>query len=46
MGLPEELYCAMLEVGYCAKKHKVPGPLADTMVSVAQMSLELWRRDV
>jgi hypothetical protein len=45
MGLPEELYCAMLEVGYCARRHKIPGPLAKTMIDVAHTSLDLWRRD-
>ena len=45
MGLPEELYSAMLEVGHCAHRHKIPGPLAHTMVDTAQKSLELWRDD-
>ena len=45
MGLPEELYLAMLEVGHCAHRQKVPGPLAHTMIDIAQKSLELWRRD-
>ena len=45
MGLPEELYSAMLEVGHCARRHKIPGPLAHTMVDTAQKSLELWRDD-
>ena len=45
MGVPEELYSAMLEVGHCARRHKIPGPLAHTMVDTAQKSLELWRRD-
>ena len=45
MGLPEELYFAMLEVGHCARRHKIPGPLAHTMVDTAQKSLELWRDD-
>ena len=44
MGLPEELYSAMLEVGHCARRHKIPG-LAHTMVDTAQRSLELWRDD-
>ena len=42
MGLPEELYSAMLEVDHCARRHKIPG-LAHTMVDTAQRSLELWR---
>ena len=45
MGLPEELYSAMLDLGHCARRHKIPGPLARTMVDVAQKCLELWRRD-
>ena len=45
MGLPEELYFAMLEVGHCARRHNIPGPLAHTMVDIAQKSLELWRND-
>ena len=45
MGLPEELCCAMLKVGHCARNHKIPGPLAHTMIDIAQKSLELWRRD-
>ena len=45
MGLPEELYSAMLEVSHCARRHKIPGPLAHTMIDIAQKSLELWRQD-
>ena len=45
MGLPEELYFAMLEVGYCARRHKIPGPLACTLIDTAQKSLDLWRQD-
>ena len=45
MGHPEELYFAMLEVRHAARRHKIPGPLAHTMVDIAQKSLELWRRD-
>lgn len=45
MGLPEELYFAMLEVGHCARRHKIPGSLACTMIDVAQKLLEFWRRD-
>ncbi len=45
MGLPEELFSVMLEVGLCARRHKIPGPLAFTMIDIAQKSLELWRRD-
>ena len=45
MGLSEELYSAMLEVGHCARRHKIPGPLAHTLIDIAHKSLELWRRD-
>ena len=45
MGLPEELYSAMLMVGYCARRHKIPGPLAQTMIDTARHSLDLWRQD-
>ena len=45
MGLPEELYSAMLEIGFCAQRHKIPGPLAHTMIDIAQKSLDVWRRD-
>ena len=45
MGLPEELYLALLEVGLCARHHKIPGPLTHTMIDVAQKLLELWQRD-
>ena len=38
MGLPEE-------VGHCACRHKIHGPLAHTMIDIAQKSLELWRQD-
>ena len=41
MGLPEELYYAMHEVGHCAHCHKIPSPLAHTMIDIVQMSLEL-----
>ncbi|GFR59457.1 hypothetical protein ElyMa_001794800 [Elysia marginata] len=45
MGLPEELYFAMLEVGHCARRHKIPGSLSHIMIDIAQTLLELWRRD-
>ena len=45
MGFPEELYSAILEVGQWARRHKISGPLAHTMIDIAQKSLELWRRD-
>ena len=43
--LADELYLAMLEVGHAARRHKIPGPLAHTMIDIAQKSLELWRQD-
>ena len=45
MGLPEELYFAMLDVGHQTRRHKIPGPLARTMINTAQNSLEDWRDD-
>ena len=45
IGLPKELYFAMLGVGWQAKRHKLPGPLARTMIDVAQKSLDLWQQD-
>ena len=45
MGLPEELYFAMLEVGHCARRHKIPGSLAHAMINGAQNYLEIWRKD-
>jgi len=45
MGHPEELYIAMLEVGHCARHHKIPGPLAYALIDSAQKSLDLWQRD-
>ena len=44
-GLPEELYYAMLGVGYEARRHKIPGHLAGNMVDIARKSLDLWRGD-
>ncbi|MEW8237047.1 MAG: hypothetical protein AB2727_02540 [Candidatus Thiodiazotropha taylori] len=41
----DELYLAMLEVGHAARRHEIPGPLAHTMIDVAQKTLELRRRD-
>ena len=43
--LADELYMAMLGVGHCARRNRVPGPLARTMIDTAQKSLDLWRRD-
>ena len=35
----------MLDAGHTARRHKIPGPLANTMIHIAQNSLKLWRRD-
>ena len=43
--LADELYYAMIEVGDCARRNQMPGPLARTMIDTAQKSLALWRRD-
>ena len=40
MGLPEELYFAMLEVEHSARRRKIRGPLAGSMIDIAQKSLE------
>ena len=45
MCLSEDLYSTMVEVGNCARRHKIPGPLADAMISAAQNSIDLWRSD-
>ena len=45
MGLPEELYSAMLEVSHCARHHKVLRPLAYTMIDIAPKVLNLCQRD-
>ena len=42
MGLTEELYCAMIEVGYFANKNKALILLAKTMIDIARHSLEDW----
>ena len=36
--LADELYLAMLEVGHATRRHKIPGPLAHTMIDIAQNS--------
>ena len=41
----DELYNAVLEAGHAARRHKISGPLAHTMIDIAQNSLELWRRN-
>ncbi|KAK3774262.1 hypothetical protein RRG08_050767 [Elysia crispata] len=41
MGLPEELYFAILSVGHSARRHKIPGFRA--VIDIAQTSLEIWR---
>ena len=43
--LANELYLAMLEVGHEAHRHKIPGPLAHTMIDITQKLLELWPQD-
>ena len=44
-NFPPDFFSVMLEVGHCASHHKIPGPLAHTMIDIARKSLELWRRD-
>ena len=41
----DELYNGMLDAGHTARRHKIPGPLAHTMIDIAQNLLELWRGD-
>lgn len=43
--LADELYNAMLEAGHKARREKIHGPLAHTMIDMVQNSLKLWRRD-
>ena len=43
MTIFDELYCAMVEVGACARRNKIPGPLR-TLIDTAQKLLDLWRR--
>ena len=45
MGLSEELYFAMIEVGICARRCKIPGSIVNTMIGTSQNLLEIWRRD-
>lgn len=42
MGLAEELYYAMLDVGYTAKRYKIP-ELPEHMISTARKCLPIWR---
>lgn len=44
MGIPEELYFAMLEVGYCARRYALHD-LSRSMIDTAHRSLEIWRSD-
>ena len=37
--LANEHYLTMLEIGHAARRHKIPGPLARTMIDIAQKSL-------
>ena len=43
--LADELYLAMLEVGHAVRRHKIPDPLAHTMIDIAQKSPELCRQE-
>ena len=45
MGLAEELYFALIDVGYTARRCKIPGPLSQTMIRTARDWLEVWRED-
>ena len=45
MGQAEELYFAMVDVGYTARRCKMPGPLSQTMIRTAWDWLEVWRED-
>ena len=36
MGLAEKLYCAIMDVGYFAKKNKTKNSLAKTMFDIAR----------
>ena len=45
MGQAEELYFAMVDVGYTAMRCKIPGPLSQTMIDTARDWLETWRED-
>ena len=43
MGFPEEIYFAMLDLGHCARRDKVPGPLIH-IDDTARDILDLCRR--
>ena len=43
MGLPEELYSRMLEVGLAARCHKIPS--LSVLIDIAQSLLSLWQQD-
>ena len=43
--LADKLYNAMLDARHTARRHIIPGHLAQTMIDIAQKSLELWRRN-
>ena len=45
MGQAEELYFAMVDVGYTAIRCKIPGPLSQIMIDTARDWLETWRED-
>ena len=44
MGLPEERYCAMLEVGHCARRHKIPGPSVASALAARWEDRSAFRR--
>ena len=43
--LAEELYFALLDVSAAARRDRIPGPLARTLLDAAHRCLELFRRD-
>ena len=45
MGQAEELYFALIDVGYTARRCKIPGPLSQTMIDTARDWLDTWRED-
>ena len=45
MGQAEELYFALIDVGYTARRCKIPDPLSQTMIDTARDWLEVWRED-
>ena len=45
MGIPEDLYFALIEVGICARRCKIPGSLAKVMFETAHDLLDICRQD-